>query len=166
MNTGITPLSSPDETGLPPSVIATLPPQRDDTSAAFLSPSSLASPPPLFDPDPELTVDQIAMMYGMTPEQIATIRGQAGTQAGVQIGAKTLLAPAAEYALPELGVPVWIARLAGLAIDTNNRLTEPSDEQYIQDAQDRAVFRHLNDSLAQPYESPNLPGLRSRFPFP
>jgi hypothetical protein len=54
----------------------------------------------LYDPTPfappELTMDQLAMMYGMTPDQVAAIGNQAKVQAVMQIGAKDLLGPVAE----------------------------------------------------------------------
>ena len=66
--------------------IAPLPlPQIQDTSAALLPSSSFAPSQPLYDPTPfappQLTMDQLAMMYGMAPDQIAALRNGAEQQA-------------------------------------------------------------------------------------
>ncbi len=151
-------------TGLGGDTLAMLLPQRDDTSAASLSPSALQLSVPLQSPNPPpISVEQLAMMYGMSPQQIAAIGTQAKIDAWALVGLKNLLGPVAEALFPEPSVASYIATRV---IDTSNHISEPSDEQYIQDAPDKAVYQHLNDSLAQPYESPTLPGLRSRFPFP
>jgi hypothetical protein len=74
-------LSSWSQTGLGGDTLAMLLPQLQDTSATFLSPSSLQPPSALYDPNPpQLTVDQLATMYGMSPQQIAAIREQAKDQ--------------------------------------------------------------------------------------
>lgn len=143
-------LSALLESGIPASVIATLLPQRDDTSAATLPPSALEPPGALYDPNPPTpTMAQLALTYGLSPQQVATIQNQAITQAGIQVGSKYLLGLAADLALPELGVPKYIAKLPGLAIDITNHISEPSDEQYIEDAPDQALFKQLNDSEFQ-----------------
>ena len=133
--------------------IAPLPlPQLPDTSAALLPSSAFAPSQPLYDPTPfappDLTMDQLAMMYGMSPDQVAAIGNQAKIQAGIQVGSKYLLAPAAEFALPELGASRIAAQTIGKAIDIND-VSEPSDEQYIEDAPDAALFKILNDAEFQ-----------------
>lgn len=140
----------------------------DAPSATFLSPSSLQPLMPLQEPNsPPPTVDQLAMMYGISPEQVATISNRAKIAAVARVGLKDLLGPAVEYLFPEENIAQSIARpSAALAIDTANQISEPSDEQYIQDAPDRAVYQYLNDTLAQPLASANVRALRSRFPFP
>ena len=134
--------------------IAPLPlPQLPDTSAALLPSSAFAPSQPLYDPTPfappDLTMDQLAMMYGMSPDQVAAIGNQAKIQAGIQVGSKYLLAPAAEFALPELGASRIAAQTIGKAIDIANDVSEPSDEQYIEDAPDAALFKILNDAEFQ-----------------
>lgn len=138
-------ISSLLDCGVSPSVIASMMPQLQGTDAASPSPSA-----------PAPTMDQIAMMYGMNPQQIADIGNQAKIDAMAQVGLKNLAGPAVESVFPEVGG----------VIDIMNHISEPFDEQYIQDAPDKAVYQHLNDSLAQPFGSPSFPGLRSRFPFP
>lgn len=125
--------------------IAPLPlPQLPDSSAALLPSSAFAPSQPLYDPTPfappDLTMDQLATMYGMSPDQVAAIGNQAKLQAVTQVGSKYLVGPAAEFILPELGVPRYAARMVALAADTANRVSEPSDEQFIRDAPNRALF--------------------------
>jgi len=156
---GSPPLSSLFSTGLGGDVIASMLPQRDnanaalppaDTSAAFLSPSSLRPPSALYDPNPPApSMGQLALMLGVPPEVVAAIGDQAKRQAVFDVGSKAVLGPATEAILPEIGVPTEIARAAATTIDIANHISEPSDEQYIQDAPDKAVFNYLNDTKFQ-----------------
>jgi hypothetical protein len=146
-------LAAWNDTGLGSGTLPILLPQRQDTSAALLSPAALSPSQPLQDPTPfelpEMTMDQVALASGMSPEQVADIGNQAKMGAVMQVGMKNFLGPVAELALPELGVPEIAAQIVGHAIDLTNHISEPSDEQYIQDAPDKAVFKYLNDSEIQ-----------------
>jgi hypothetical protein len=183
--TGNAPLSSLFSTGLGGDVIASVLPQRQDTSAAlppadtsaaFLSPSSLQPPSALYDPNPPApTVDQLAQMLGMSPQDVAAIREQAKDQFRVQeaIGNGAV-------ALTDTVVPEWGVLASGVAAGKkilsgrdlvtgamdilNNQagLTVPQREVA---AGDQAIFQHLNDSLAQPYSSPNMPPAWRAFPW-
>jgi len=121
-----------------------------DTSAALLSQSALAPSSPFYDPNPPvLSLGQLAIMYGMTPQQVAAIQGQATRQAIIQVGSRDLIGPATDLALPELGVSRIAAQTITKAIDTANHISEPFDKQYIEGAPDRALFKRLNDSQIQ-----------------
>jgi hypothetical protein len=173
------------ETGLGGDVIASMlpqlgdasaPPPPADTSAAFLIPSSLQPPSALYDPNPPApTVDQLAVMLGMSPQGVASIRDQAENQVRIADIAGDLAAPVIETAVPEFGVlgtGVTVGKnmlsgkkLAGGVIDVLNNqatLTAPQREAA---AGDQAIFQRLNDVLAQPYSSPNIPPAWRAFPW-
>src|SRR5665213_1312363 len=102
VNLGNAPLSSLFETGLGGDVIASMLPQLGDTSApsAFLSPSSLQPPSALYDPNPPApTVDQLALMLGMSPQGVASIRDQAENQVRMRDTAGDLAQP---YSSPNI----------------------------------------------------------------
>lgn len=148
--TGNAPLSSLFSIGLGGGVIASMLPQRQDTSAALLSRSALQSPSALYDPNPPApTMDQMAVMLGVPPEAVAAIGDQATRQAMFDVGSKAVLGPATEMILPEIGVPEEVARTAATIMDIANHISEPSDEQYIQNAPDKAVFNYLSGTEFQ-----------------
>jgi hypothetical protein len=144
------PLSSLFETGLGGDVIASMLPQRQDSSAALLSPSALAPSQPLQDPTPfelpEMTMDQAALAYGMSPEQVAEIHQSVQRQAAANIVTDTLVGAAAGAGLEAVGVPALAVNLAHVGMGIHDAL---DIAQQLRDAPDQAIFKRLNDSEIQ-----------------
>ena len=119
--------------------------------------------------DTGLPADIIATLppapsFYLTPEQEAGIRRGAQVQAAVSGLTDAVVAGAAvDTGLEALAVPKLIRTLVGGGMDVHDAL---NIVQNIRDAPDRAVYKSMNDTMNQAYGSPNMPGFRSRFPFP
>jgi len=146
-----------------------------DTSAARLSPSALAPSAPFYDPNPPaLTIDQIAMMYGMTPQDILATRDQAKDQFQMQEVAGDGATALADWLVPEYGVlSTGVAagkrilsgkKLVTGTIDVLNNQAALTQSQREETAADWAVFRRLNDFMTQGYQTPNMPAVSRAFP--
>jgi hypothetical protein len=131
--------------------IAPLPlPQLQDTSAAFLTPPDLAPPTPLYDPDPpQLTMDQLAMMYGMSPDQVAATREGAEQEVEAQHLTGEVLVPAIEWTVPEFGAFMVGKKLVTGGLDVLNSLGAAQEPQEAANAGDQAIFKSLNDAEFQ-----------------
>jgi hypothetical protein len=143
-------LAAWNDTGLGSGTLPILLPQRQDTSAALLSPAALSPSQPLQDPTPfelpEMTMDQVALASGMSPEQVADIHRTAQRQAAENIVTDALVGGAVDAGLAAAGVPHLAVRLVGAGMD----LHDARDiAQRLQDAPGQAIFKTLNDSEIQ-----------------
>ena len=134
--------------------IAPLPlPQLQDTSAALLPSSAFAPSQPLYDPTPfappDLTMDQLAMMYGMSPDQVAATREGAEQEVEAQHLAGDALVPAIEWAVPEFGAFMVGKKLVTGGLDVLNSLGAAQEPQEAANAGDQAIFKSLNDAEFQ-----------------
>lgn len=132
------------------SITPLLLPQLQDTSAALLPSSAFAPSQPLYDPTPfappQLTMDQLAMMYGMSPDQVAATREGAEQQVEAQHIAGDALVPAIEWAVPEFGAFMVGKKLLTGGLDVLNSLSAAQEPQEAANAGDQAIFKQLNDA--------------------
>lgn len=131
-----------------PSTNVPLPPS--DTSAAMLPPSALAPARPLQDPSPftlpDLTMDQAAMMYGMSPEEVAQIHQSTLKQAAADIATDAVVGASIGTGLEAAAVPALAIHLVDAGMDIHDAL---NIAQQLRDAPDQAIFKRLNDSEIQ-----------------